>query len=294
VPLDAVSLPGGPFVSVIGDYDGFVHPDLAESPPQGRLSPTMGTTYSLAVAAQRPNVLARAGSEIYLSTDAAAHWTKIERPSTDKGGHLALSAEGSVLLWSSNSVVQRTPTARVAWSRVKGLAFDAAPAADSSDPKRFYAYDPGSGAFYVSQDAGQSFARSAALEPGGAPRIRSAPGVAGDVWVPLHRKGLTRSKNAGSEFEAVASVRSCTAIGFGVAAPGKSFPAVYIWGAPQTGPVGVYRSDDAGVSWLRVNDDAHQYGGPANGQFVLGDANVYGRVYLSSAGRGILVGTPEH
>jgi hypothetical protein len=199
-----------------------------------------------------------------------------------------------VLLWSSHSVVQRTPTAGTAWSRVKGLGFDAAPAADSVEASRFYAYDPGSGTFHVSRDGGQSFARSAALERGGAPRIRSVPGVAGDVWVPLHGKGLTRSKTAGNEFEPVSSVRTCTAIGFGRPAPGKTFPAVYMWGAPQSGPVGVYRSDDAGASWLRVNDDAHQYGGPANGQFVLGDANVYGRVYLSSAGRGILVGTPEH
>jgi hypothetical protein len=52
----------------------------------------------------------------------------------------------------------------------------------------------------------------------------------------------------------------------------------------------VYRSDDAGASWRRVNDDAHQYGGPGNGQFVLGDLNQYGRVFLSTAGRGIVVG----
>jgi len=294
VPLDAASLPGGPFISVIGDYDGFVHMDLSESPSRGRLSPTMGTTHALAVAAKRPNILARVGSELYLSRDGAAHWTQLDRPSADKNGHLALSADGAVLLWSAQSVVQRTATTAIAWSRVKGLSFDASPVADSVDASRFYAYDPGGGAFYVSRDAGQSFSRSAALEPGGAPRIRAVPGVAGDVWVPLHGKGLTRSKNAGSEFEPVPSVRSCTAIGFGVAAPGQSFPAVYMWGAPAAGPAGVYRSDDAGASWLRVNDDAHEYGGPANGQFVLGDANVYGRVYLSSAGRGILVGTLEH
>jgi xyloglucan-specific exo-beta-1,4-glucanase len=293
VPLDAASLPGGPLISVIGDYDGFVHTDLSTSPERGLHSPSMGTTWGLAVAAKKPEIVARLGSEIYLSRDRAEHWTKLDRPSADKGGHLALSADGAVLLWSVNSVVQRSPTSATSWSRVQGLGFDAAPTADSVDASRFYAYDPGSGGFYASHDGGRSFARSAMLEPGGAPRIRSMPGVAGDVWVPLHGKGLTRSKSAGSEFEPVASVLRCTAIGFGVAAPGKSVPAVYMWGAPQAGPVGVYRSDDEGKSWLRVNDDAHEYGGPANGQFVLGDANVYGRVYLSSAGRGLLVGTPE-
>jgi xyloglucan-specific exo-beta-1,4-glucanase len=66
-----------------------------------------------------------------------------------------------------------------------------------------------------------------------------------------------------------------------------------MWGAPPGQANGVYRSDDEGASWLRINDDAHEFGGLANGQFILGDANVYGRVYMSSAGRGILVGTPE-
>jgi photosystem II stability/assembly factor-like uncharacterized protein len=293
VPLDAASVPGGPLISVIGDYDGFVHSDLAVSPPRGRLSPTMGTTHSLAVAARKPSVLARSGGELYLSTDGAAHWTQLSRPSADKNGRVSLSADGSVLLWSANSVVYRSADAGGSWTRVKGVSFDAAPAADSVEVNKFYAYDPKSGAFHVSRDAGLSFARSVALEAGGASRIRSVPGVAGEVWVPLHGKGLTRSKSSGGEFERVPSVASCTAIGFGVAAPGKSFPAVYMWGAPKDQGLGVYRSDDAGASWLRVNDDAHEYGGPANGQFVLGDSNVYGRVYMSSAGRGIVFGTPE-
>jgi photosystem II stability/assembly factor-like uncharacterized protein len=293
VPLDAVSLPGGPLISVVGDYDGFVHSDLAVSPLAGRLSPTMGTTHALAVAAKKPSVMARSGAELYLSTDGAAHWIKLSRPNADKNGRLALSADGGVLLWSANSVVHRTADAGGSWARVKGLSFDAAPAADSVDANKFYAYDPKSGAFHLSRDAGLSFARTVALEAGGASRIRSVPGVAGEVWVPLHGKGLVRSKSSGGEFERVSSVASCTAVGFGVAAPGKSFPAVYMWGAPESEVVGVYRSDDAGASWLRVNDDAHEYGGPANGQFVLGDSNVYGRVYMSSAGRGIVFGTPE-
>jgi hypothetical protein len=50
---------------------------------------------------------------------------------------------------------------------------------------------------------------------------------------------------------------------------------------------GVYRSINQGASWTRINDDAHEWGGPGNGQFVIGDMNMYGRVYISTAGRGI-------
>ena len=55
---------------------------------------------------------------------------------------------------------------------------------------------------------------------------------------------------------------------------------------------GVYRSINQGRTWLRINDDAHEYGGLGNAGFVVGDQNVFGRVYLSTAGRGVVVGEP--
>ena len=42
-----------------------------------------------------------------------------------------------------------------------------------------------------------------------------------------------------------------------------------------------------------MNDDAHQYGGPGNGNFVQGDMNNFGVVYMSTVGRGLVVGAPE-
>jgi hypothetical protein len=53
---------------------------------------------------------------------------------------------------------------------------------------------------------------------------------------------------------------------------------------------GMYRSTDKGASWIRINDAAHQFGGVGNGQLVRGDWNVFGRVYMSSAGRGLIYG----
>jgi hypothetical protein len=48
---------------------------------------------------------------------------------------------------------------------------------------------------------------------------------------------------------------------------------------------GVYRSDDAGVTWTRFNDDAHQFGGIG---VMAADQNLYGRIYVSGTGRGLL------
>ena len=50
---------------------------------------------------------------------------------------------------------------------------------------------------------------------------------------------------------------------------------------------GIFRSDDAGRTWLRLNDDQHQYGAPSP---VIGDPRIYGRVYFGTNGRGIIYG----
>ena len=57
---------------------------------------------------------------------------------------------------------------------------------------------------------------------------------------------------------------------------------------------GVFGSDDKGKTWTRVNDDGHEYGGLANGEFVMGDMNTYGVVYMSTAGRGIAARVPSN
>jgi hypothetical protein len=98
--------------------------------------------------------------------------------------------------------------------------------------------------------------------------------------------------NSGASFTTISSVSNCAAVGLGKAEPSSSYHTLYIWGTVG-GVTGVFRSIDQGATWLRINDDAHEYGGPGNGQFVIGDMNVYGRVYMSTVGRGIVYGDIE-
>ena len=60
--------------------------------------------------------------------------------------------------------------------------------------------------------------------------------------------------------------------------------------AAGDGLPGIWRSTDEGANWVRIDDDAHQYGGPGDGRFVVGDMNAFGRVYMMTAGRGIVYG----
>jgi len=53
----------------------------------------------------------------------------------------------------------------------------------------------------------------------------------------------------------------------------------------MNGVWGLYRSDDGGDTWSRMNDDQHQFGGMGN---LAADQSLYGRVYVSGTGRGLL------
>jgi hypothetical protein len=53
-----------------------------------------------------------------------------------------------------------------------------------------------------------------------------------------------------------------------------------------SGVTGLFRSTDQGATWLRLNDDEHEFGGAS---FLVGDMNVAGRVYMSAGGgRGVI------
>lgn len=300
VPLDLVSIPNGPVVSAIGDYDGFRHTDVTQYAPIH--TPRMGTTTSIAFAAQNPNTMLRVGRKdvngttvgmMYYSTDMGTSWTEC----TAKGpsGNLAIAADGSTFLHApeNSSSTYRSTDSGATWTTVTGLSItNARPVADPVDPSKFYIYNNSNGVMLVSTTGGTSFSQAGSPGSGGSNVICTTPGREGDLWVALYGNGLTRSINSGQSFSTITGITYCGAVGLGKEAPGKTYPTLYIWGTVG-GVLGIHRSTDEGSTWTRVNDNAHEYGGPANGQFIVGDMNVYGRVYMSTAGRGIVYGETD-
>ncbi|HEY9107929.1 MAG TPA: exo-alpha-sialidase [Roseateles sp.] len=297
VPLGLVSVPGGPLLSTIGDYDGFRHTDIDAYAPIH--TPRVGTTTGLAVAPANTSVVVRAGSnKLYRSADTGVTWMQVPAQATT--WLVALSADGKTLLHTttsggSNLTYRSTDftSASPAWSTVIGLSGSAArPVADPLKANKFYGYDSSDGRVLVSTDGGASFTTAATLAAGGSALLRAAPDREGDLWAPLNGGGLSRSIDSGASFTKLANVGHCGAVGFGKAMAGASYPTVFIWGEANGGKRGLYRSTDAGTSWSRINDDTHQFGGPGNGQFVVGDMNAEGVVYMSTVGRGIVSGVP--
>ncbi len=288
VVFSAASIPNGPLVSVIGDYDGFIQ----DTPDQDGVqhSPTMGTTTGLALATQAPHVMARVGNSLYTSTNMGASWEKTPSIMAAKG-NVALSSDGFVLLHSpeNSATTYRSTDFGANWTAVAGLAVNnARPVADPVNPAKFYVYDRDTGKLLVSTDGGVSFNPAAQLAGGGSTILRATPGREGDLWACLNSGGLVHSTDSGATFTKVGQIGSCGTLGLGKEAPGASHPTLYMWGAVNTAR-GLLRSIDQGASWERVNDDAHQYGGPQVG-WITGDMNSYGTVYMSTAGRGIAYG----
>jgi photosystem II stability/assembly factor-like uncharacterized protein len=101
--------------------------------------------------------------------------------------------------------------------------------------------------------------------------------------------GLYHSTDSGATFVRLGGVQEIHAFGFGKAAPGAGYPALYLIGVVD-GVRGIFRSDDTARAWVRINDDQHQWGLLLQ---ITGDPKQYGRVYVGSHGRGTMYGDPR-
>ncbi len=293
---------GPPLVSVMGDIGGFVHEDLDEIPDEMHHQPYWGNGTGLDFAELDPSVMVRTGdaeddanSHIGVSTDSGRSWWGGQEPDgVTGGGTVAVNADGSVVLWSPDGAgVHHSTTTGSTWETSEGVPEGAQVEADRVDPDVFYAVADGT--FYTSDDGGATFEASDTdvVPSEGNVRFAAVPGHTGDVWLAGGEDdgdyGMWRSTDAGATFEAVSDVDEGDSVGFGAPAPGADYPAVYT-SSRIDGVRGIFRSDDAGRSWTRINDDQHQWGW--SGATITGDPNVYGRVYIGTNGRGIIYGDP--
>jgi photosystem II stability/assembly factor-like uncharacterized protein len=312
---------GAHLVSGIGDYGGFVHWDLSRSPLAGSSAPPrFGNTTGIGSAALHPNILVRVGisaehkpdANISYSLDAGRTWqpTPHDPHPNSSAGSIAVSADGSTWVWTPDHEVPSVTHDRgVTWTPVQGLPPGTRVIADPQNPRVFYAFSLFERKLYSSTDdaahfAAEPFTLQNAPAPNHAPRgdirggqdeLYATPGRSGDLWIAAfdglwHAASVTTHDAGGAVvFARLPGIRQIQAFGFGKAAPGRSYPALCLAGTIQGQP-GVFRSDDAARSWVRINDNQHQWGLILQ---ITGDPRVYGRVYVGTHGRGILYGDPH-
>ncbi|MGH7691079.1 MAG: WD40/YVTN/BNR-like repeat-containing protein [Gemmatimonadaceae bacterium] len=187
------------------------------------------------------------------------------------------------------------------WATVRGLPAGAHPTADKAAPETFYALDFKHAKLFVSTDGGATFrqrvsrglpatlADDVPTSPEQQWPLMATPGKRGDLWLITH-EGLFHSTDAGASFTHVEGGIVVLALSFGKAPPDRHYPALYAIGIERTTKA-IWRSDDEGASWLRINDARHEYG--REYRCIAGDPRIFGRVYVGTDGRGIVYGQPR-
>lgn len=293
--LSLASPPSGPqLLSGLGDVCGFVHTDVTVSPQNGMIDPAYKDGVSVDFAELNPSKFVIIGHDYTpnyfgsYSTDAGLTWTRFaSTPTNREDGMIAISANGNTIIWApKNGAPSRTTNNGGTWTQSTGIGGSATLVSDRVNSNNFYAIR--NGTFYRSTNAGSSFTATVSSGFTGT-KLKAVPGHENHVWIP-GSGGLYRTTNGGTTITRITSVQSADVVGFGKAAPGQSYPAIFITGTINN-TYGVYRSDDEGQNWIRINDDLHQWGWIA--QVITGDPRVFGRFYLATNGRGIIMGEPE-
>lgn len=325
--ITLASPPEGSFslLSGFGDISGFAHETLDMSPVLQFKTPVFSNTNTIDYAGMAPAIVVRSGVRphridigaptLAWSDDYGRSWTPLVAPPlrwSDPDGALhetrfdltgdraiTVSADGDVFVFMAPVPIVTHDRGRT-WAPSRGLPLDARPVADRVEGRIFYAMDFERGEVLVSRDGAQTFTaqRTRGLPPGLAPDrpvwrehawpLHAAPGHAGHLWY-VSKQGLYRSADGGARFTKVESDIGVEMLAFGAPPPRRSYPALYAIGwRGQTR--GVFRSDDQGRSWTRVNDEHSEYA--RRFRCIAADPRVYGRVYIGTDGRGVVYGEP--
>jgi hypothetical protein len=297
----------------MGSVGGSAWDNLSITPRAGLFTPTSENNRSVDFAQLDPAILARTSDESatggYWSADGSVSWRPFgpspRQPNASNGklspsGEVAVSAKGSFFVW----VPEKQPAL---WSRDRGRTWaqstgwpetrDVAlkPVADRFVDGVFYVHDRPNGQILVSVDGGQSFKPSInglpQLQGWQSAQLVSAPDTMRDLWLALPN-ALLHFPGGGQPMKAIRNVVEAWLVAIGKGAPGASYHSVYVWGKVKIGSTeteGLFRSDDTGASFVRIDDNQHRYGQLIS---LAADPLEHGIVYVAPHGRGIVVGKP--
>ncbi|KAG9032851.1 hypothetical protein FRB95_000935 [Tulasnella sp. JGI-2019a] len=295
--LGMISPPVGVhLISAVGDIGGWTHIDLDVAPATLHV-PVFGTDLAIDYAGLEPYNIVRIGSgagQLSTSFDGGHTWGLYPANSSALiGGKVVYSAGATTILWAipTGTYISKNNGTFVTSTGIPAGAIIKADKANDS-----YFYGTSGGAIYVSSNGGASFAKTAVL--GTATTANdiavNTMGTAGEFWVST-AIGLWHSKDFGHTITKISSNLS-QAWSISVGAPAKAHGTPALFAAALVSNVyGIYRSDNGGTSWTKINDVAHGFASISgevmtSGAVVCGDPRIYKRVYVGTNGRGISYG----
>ncbi|NMN04924.1 beta-xylosidase/photosystem II stability/assembly factor-like uncharacterized protein [Novosphingobium sp. SG919] len=311
--LQMVSPTGGAAIlAAFGDVGGGAWEDLARTPPRkGLFTPASETNFSIDYAGLKPGSLVRlvdrAPTHGYVSADGGASWTPFgasawQPPAPGEPwrglGVAAISAKATSLVWApqKDGLYFSTDTGRT-WKPSSGITARAddsyLPVADKAADGIYYVYDRAASAVLASGDGGATFKPLIEglpkLESWQQGRLAVVPGRVRDLWLALPM-GLFHSPDSKTKVTQNRKVTEAWLVSFGAPTVKDGYPAVFLWGKVM-GQEGLWRSDDAGANWVRINSADQQFG---TLRAIAGDMLDPGTLYLAPHGRGLVVGMPAN
>nr|QIK02130.1 glycoside hydrolase family 74 [fungal sp.] len=289
--LEIASAPGGSeLLAAVGDISGFSFADAADldtAPQNVWNSPKFTSTDGVDYAGNNPEKVVRVGKDggapmLALSSDGGFTWAlHAGADSSASGGKVAYSADGDIIVWSTESGNVIRSQDEGSFSAISSLSSGAVIAADRSDNDYFYAGS--SGTFYVSSNGGSAFSEAGSLSGVDSIRdIATHPTTAGTLYISTNT-GVFTSTDHGATFTPLSTTLTNThQISLGVGAGSTDFN-IYAFG---TGPNGarLYGSGNGGDSWTDIQGDGQTFGA-IDGARLAGSGNVGGRVYVGVLSR---------
>lgn len=262
------------------------------------------------------------GDRSGISTDGGATWRQFgSLPAEITGGKIGGSiAAGShtnfMILPSNNGTPWFTKDAGQTWrqSQVPGVPVTGETgwgwayyfrrftvAADRVAANTFYLYNyiGNAAGLYRSTDGGANFTRmftgTIGTWTGFHAKLYAVPGKQGHLFFSAgdqtgnHPSAVPfmRSVDGGATWQAIPNLWEISAFGFGKAAPGQDYPAIYIAGYVNS-TYSIWRSDDNAASWVDLGAIPLNNGDSVAS--VAGDMNTYGKVYIGFGGSGAAYG----
>jgi len=252
------------------------------------------------------------------STDGGSNWTKFPTVPAEvlagkTGGSMAVSTPDNIV-WAPNNNASAwvTKNRGASWEQIVipgvptsgetgwGWAFFLVRhivAADRVTPGTFYMYNylKQCAGLYRSTDGGTNWTRIYANEIATGSqynaKLEAVPGKAGHLFfTPGWHSGpnpsgtqFMRSTDGGASWKALDKILEVYSFGFGKAAPGQDYPAIFIAGYVDN-VWGLWRSDDNAANWVKIGD--YPLGNVDIIRSVAGDMDRYGRCYVGFAGSG--------
>ena len=323
VALDFTSTPDGLNLSAIGDYDGFRH--TAVDVVGEQYQPNMGSTSAIAVCPQNTDVWVRIAegdtnntASAYYTLDRGKTWNGMTPAA--KGGKAAIAEIGAgkyrIFNTSKDSGdVSYSDDFGGTWNKCAGIPsqYGSKPTMlliEPDDPNTVYAYatyfnsswhyskdaptdEDAQYKICVSTDGGKTFTATDVCmydqcdSAGRIAYLGKGELILGGGWYGMYHASV---RNGTVSVEKIDGVSYCKTVGYGAPEKTGGVNTLYMYGKPlESDPEGIYRSTDAGKTWVCINTE-HLYGGTGNGNFLVGDMSQFGKVYMSTVGCGIVYG----